>query len=135
MRATALLSTGGSTNHLIHLPAIARAAGIMSSIGRIWTGFRAVVPLLTRVYPNGSADVNAFEDAGGPPFVIRELLAGGLAHADILTIARGRLCGLCDQAGHRRRRRSAGVARAAGGHPRRQRSCAPSTGRSSPMAG
>ena len=84
--AVALLATGGSTNHLIHLPAIARAAGIVLD----WEDFdrlSKVVPLLTRVYPNGSADVNAFEDAGGPPFVIRELLKGGLMHDDILTIA------------------------------------------------
>lgn len=85
--AVALLATGGSTNHLIHLPAIARAAGIVID----WEDFdrlSKVVPLLTRVYPNGSADVNAFEDAGGPPFVIRELLSGGLMHGDILTIAK-----------------------------------------------
>jgi phosphogluconate dehydratase len=86
--AIALLATGGSTNHLIHLPAIARAAGIMID----WEDFDRLsraVPLLTRVYPNGSADVNAFEDAGGPPFVIRELLRGGLMHGDTLTFAAG----------------------------------------------
>jgi phosphogluconate dehydratase len=84
--AIALLATGGSTNHLIHLPAIARSAGIVID----WDDFdrlSRVVPLLTRVYPNGSADVNAFEDAGGPAFVIRELLRGGLMHGDVLTIA------------------------------------------------
>ena len=84
--AIALLATGGSTNHLIHLPAIARAAGIVID----WDDFDRLsrtVPLLTRVYPNGSADVNAFEDAGGPAFVIRELLRGGLMHADVATIA------------------------------------------------
>ncbi|MCH4892478.1 phosphogluconate dehydratase [Sphingomonas sp. SFZ2018-12] len=86
--AIALLATGGSTNHLIHLPAIARAAGIVID----WEDFdrlSGVVPLLARVYPNGSADVNQFEDAGGPGFVIRELLRGGLIHGDILTIAEG----------------------------------------------
>ncbi|MCW3836675.1 phosphogluconate dehydratase [Sphingomonas canadensis] len=86
--AVALLATGGSTNHLIHLPAIARAAGVIID----WEDFDRLsraVPLLARVYPNGSADVNAFEDAGGPAFVIRELLKGGLMHADILTIAAG----------------------------------------------
>ncbi len=86
--AIALLATGGSTNHLIHLPAIARAAGIVID----WEDFdrlSKVVPLLTRVYPNGSADVNAFEDAGGPPFILRELSRGGLIHDDILTIAEG----------------------------------------------
>ncbi|UZK70040.1 phosphogluconate dehydratase [Sphingomonas sp. S1-29] len=86
--AVVLLATGGSTNHLIHLPAIARAAGIIID----WEDFDRLskaVPLLTHVYPNGSADVNGFEDAGGPPFVIRELLRGGLLHGDILTIADG----------------------------------------------
>lgn len=85
--AIALLATGGSTNHLIHLPAIARSAGIVID----WEDFdrlSKVVPLLTRVYPNGSADVNGFEDAGGPSFVIRELLSGGLMHGDILTVAK-----------------------------------------------
>jgi phosphogluconate dehydratase len=84
--AIALLATGGSTNHLIHLPAIARSAGIAID----WEDFdrlSRIVPLLTRVYPNGSADVNGFEDAGGPAFVIRELLKGGLMHADVLTVA------------------------------------------------
>jgi phosphogluconate dehydratase len=83
--AVALLATGGSTNHLIHLPAIARSAGIVID----WEDFdrlSKVVPLLARVYPNGSADVNGFEDAGGPPFVIRELLKGGLLHADVKTV-------------------------------------------------
>jgi phosphogluconate dehydratase len=86
--AAALLATGGSTNHLIHLPAIARAAGIVID----WEDFdrlSKVVPLLARVYPNGSADVNGFEEAGGPPFIIRELLGAGLMHGDILTIAEG----------------------------------------------
>ncbi|RYD57249.1 MAG: phosphogluconate dehydratase [Sphingomonadales bacterium] len=84
--AIALLATGGSTNHLIHLPAIARSAGITID----WEDFdrlSRVIPLLTRVYPNGAADVNGFEDAGGPPFVIRELLRGGLMHDDVLTFA------------------------------------------------
>ncbi len=84
--AVALLATGGSTNHLIHLPAIARCAGIVFD----WEDFdrlSAVVPLIARVYPNGSADVNQFEDAGGPPFVIRELLRGRFLHGDILTVS------------------------------------------------
>ncbi|MDB5681447.1 MAG: phosphogluconate dehydratase [Sphingomonas bacterium] len=84
--AVGLLATGGSTNHLIHLPAIARAAGIVID----WEDFDALsrsVPLVARVYPNGSADVNGFEDAGGMPFVIRELLGAGLLHGDILTVA------------------------------------------------
>ncbi|MBY0582487.1 MAG: dihydroxy-acid dehydratase, partial [Sphingomonas sp.] len=84
--AIGLLATGGSTNHLIHLPAIAAAAGIIID----WEDFDRlsnVVPLIARVYPNGSADVNGFEDAGGMPFVIRELLSAGLLHGDIMTVA------------------------------------------------
>jgi phosphogluconate dehydratase len=80
----ALLATGGSTNHTIHWIAVARAAGILIN----WQDFdelSAVIPLLSRVYPNGTADVNDFEDAGGPVFVIRELLNAGLMHADVKT--------------------------------------------------
>jgi len=78
----ALLATGGSTNHLIHWVAVARAAGITID----WTDFAdlsAAVPLLARVYPNGSADVNQFQSAGGPGFVLRELLDSGCLHADV----------------------------------------------------
>lgn len=81
----ALLATGGSTNHLIHWVAVARAAGILID----WTDFdelSAVVPLLARVYPNGVADVNQFQAAGGPAYVIRELLASGLMHGDVKTV-------------------------------------------------
>ena len=86
----ALLATGGSTNHLIHWVAVARAAGILID----WNDFSElseVVPLLTRVYPNGSADVNQFQAAGGPGFVIRELLDAGLMHEDVLTVRSGGL--------------------------------------------
>ena len=86
----ALLATGGSTNHLIHWVAVARAAGIVIE----WDDFSAlseVVPLLTRVYPNGSADVNQFQAAGGPGYVIRELLDAGLMHEDVLTVRPGGL--------------------------------------------
>ncbi|MDO8321041.1 phosphogluconate dehydratase [Rhodoferax sp.] len=86
----ALLATGGSTNHLIHWVAVARAAGIVID----WDDFSAlsdVVPLLSRVYPNGSADVNQFQAAGGPGFIIRELLDGGYMHADVLTNRAGGL--------------------------------------------
>ncbi|KQM75664.1 phosphogluconate dehydratase [Xylophilus sp. Leaf220] len=86
----ALLATGGSTNHLIHWVAVARAAGITID----WDDFAAlsdVVPLLTRVYPNGSADVNQFQAAGGPGYVIRELLDAGLMHEDVLTVRPGGL--------------------------------------------
>ena len=80
-----LLATGGSTNHAIHVPAIARAAGIVID----WQDFDElshVVPLLARVYPNGSGDVNHFHTAGGIGFVVRELLGAGLLHGDILTV-------------------------------------------------
>ena len=82
----ALLATGGSTNHLIHWVAVARAAGIVID----WTDFSdlsAAVPLLARVYPNGSADVNQFQAAGGPGFVLRELLDAGYLHADVATVS------------------------------------------------
>lgn len=80
-----LLATGGSTNHAIHLPAIARAAGIIID----WEDFdrlSAAIPLIARVYPNGSADVNDFHAAGGMAFVTRELLAAGMLHGDLLTV-------------------------------------------------
>lgn len=83
-----LLATGGSTNHAIHLPAMARAAGIMLD----WQDLdelSAAVPLIARVYPNGAADVNHFHAAGGMGFVVRELLSAGLIHADTLTVAEG----------------------------------------------
>lgn len=82
----ALLATGGSTNHLIHWVAVARAAGIIID----WTDFHYLskeTPLLASVYPNGKADVNQFQSAGGPGFVIRELLDAGLMHADVFTVA------------------------------------------------
>ena len=81
----ALLATGGSTNHTIHWISVARAAGILID----WQDFdelSSVIPLLTRVYPNGTADVNAFEEAGGPTFVIRELLSAGLMHGDVMAV-------------------------------------------------
>ncbi|WMW81969.1 phosphogluconate dehydratase [Undibacterium cyanobacteriorum] len=81
----ALLATGGSTNHTIHWISVARAAGILID----WQDFdelSSVIPLLTRVYPNGTADVNAFEEAGGPTFIMRELLSQGLMHADVMTV-------------------------------------------------
>jgi phosphogluconate dehydratase len=86
----ALLATGGSTNHLIHWVAVARSAGIAID----WDDFAqlsAAVPLLARVYPNGSADVNQFQAAGGPGYVIRELLDAGLMHEDVLTVREGGL--------------------------------------------
>ena len=81
-----LLATGGSTNHAIHLPAMARAGGIMLDWQDI-DELSAVVPLITRVYPNGSGDVNHFHAAGGMAWVVRELLDAGLAHEDVLTVS------------------------------------------------
>jgi phosphogluconate dehydratase len=81
-----LVATGGSTNHTLHLVAIARAAGIIID----WSDFSElsdVVPLLARIYPNGSADVNHFHAAGGMGFLVRELLNAGLLHGNVQTIA------------------------------------------------
>ena len=81
-----LNATGGSTNHTLHLPAIARAAGIVVD----WQDFdelSSVVPLLTRIYPNGTADVNHFHRAGGLSFLIGELLDAGLLHGDVGSVA------------------------------------------------
>ncbi len=81
-----LLATGGSTNHAIHIPAIARAAGIQVDWEDL-DALSAAVPLIAHVYPSGSGDVNHFHAAGGMGFVIRELLAAGLLHRDIMTVA------------------------------------------------
>ncbi|MBK6411960.1 phosphogluconate dehydratase [Sphingopyxis sp.] len=83
--AIGLLATGGSTNHAIHLPAIARAAGIIID----WQDFDELshaVPLLARVYPNGAGDVNNFHAAGGIGYIVRELLDARLLHGDVLTV-------------------------------------------------
>lgn len=84
----ALLATGGSTNHLIHWVAVAHSAGIVID----WNDFSDlsdVVPTLAHVYPNGSADVNQFQAAGGTGLIIRELLDAGLMHGDVLTVREG----------------------------------------------
>jgi phosphogluconate dehydratase len=89
-----LLATGGSTNHTIHLVAIAKAAGIVID----WEDFSELsgaVPLLARVYPNGIADVNHFHAAGGIGFVIRELLDAGMLHEDVQTILGDGLRNFC----------------------------------------
>ena len=81
-----LLATGGSTNHTLHLVAMARAAGVLLT----WEDFHdlsEVTPLIARVYPNGAEDVNAFHAAGGMAFVVRQLLNAGLAHDDVTTAA------------------------------------------------
>jgi len=94
--AVGLLATGGSTNHAIHLPAIARAAGILfdwEDLDRL----SAVVPLIARVYPNGSGDVNDFQAAGGMAFVIGALLDAGLLHGDLLTVWDGGLAAYTEE--------------------------------------
>ena len=81
-----LLATGGSTNHTMHLIAMARAAGFIVN----WDDFAelsAATPLLTRIYPNGQADINHFQHAGGMALLIRELLDAGLLHEDVQTVA------------------------------------------------
>lgn len=80
-----LLATGGSTNHTMHLVAIARAAGFIIT----WDDFSAlskITPLIARIYPNGSADINAFAQAGGVSYLISTLLDAGLLHADVETV-------------------------------------------------
>ncbi|MCP5092632.1 MAG: phosphogluconate dehydratase [Gammaproteobacteria bacterium] len=91
-----LLATGGSTNHTIHLVAIARAAGIQID----WQDFSdlsAVVPQLSRVYPNGTADVNHFHAAGGLGFIISDMLDNGLLNADVNTILGPGLHDFCQE--------------------------------------
>ncbi len=91
-----LLATGGSTNHTIHIPAFARAAGIIVD----WQDFSDladVVPLLSRIYPNGSGDVNHFQAAGGMGYVIRELIGGGYLHGDIMTVWHSDLNGYAEE--------------------------------------
>lgn len=93
-----LHATGGSTNHTIHLVAMARAAGILIN----WDDFHdlsAVAPLLSRIYPNGSADVNHFHAAGGMGYLIRELLSIGLLHDDVLTVVGRGLSRYCQEPG------------------------------------
>ena len=92
----ALLATGGSTNHTMHLIAIAKAAGIIVN----WDDFAAlssVVPSLTRIYPNGQADINVFHGAGGVPYLIKTLLQGGFLHEDVETIMGHGLSQYCQE--------------------------------------
>ena len=91
-----LMATGGSTNHTIHWIAVARAAGIVLT----WDDMDAlssIVPLLSRVYPNGEADVNRFHAAGGNAFVFRELMDAGLMHPDLATVMPGGMRAWCDE--------------------------------------
>ena len=92
-----LLATGGSTNHTIHLIAMAAAAGISLTWDDL-AQLSKVVPLMTRVYPNGKADVNHFNAAGGMGFLIRELLGAGLLHEDVATIMGTGLSGYTKEA-------------------------------------
>jgi phosphogluconate dehydratase len=80
-----LMATGGSTNHVIHLVAMARAVGLTVTWDDM-ADISKVTPLLARVYPNGEADVNQFHAAGGMAFVVRELIDAGLAHEDVMTV-------------------------------------------------
>jgi len=92
----ALLTTGGSTNHTLHLVAIARAAGIIIN----WDDFSAlsnVVPSLTRIYPNGDADINVFHAAGGVPYLVQTLLQHGLLHEDVETVMGHGLTRYCQE--------------------------------------
>ncbi|WMN16387.1 phosphogluconate dehydratase [Pseudomonas piscis] len=82
----ALHATGGSTNHTLHMPAIAQAAGIQLT-WQDMADLSEVVPTLSHVYPNGKADINHFQAAGGMSFLIRELLEAGLLHEDVNTVA------------------------------------------------
>ncbi len=96
--AVGLLATGGSTNHAIHIPAMARAAGVIID----WSDLdelSSAVPLLARVYPNGAGDVNHFHDAGGMGYVIGQLLDAGLAHRDIMTVGGADLSAYAEEPG------------------------------------
>lgn len=81
-----LMATGGSTNHALHLPAMAAAAGIIITMEDL-ADVSAVTPLLTRIYPNGTADVNHFHAAGGMGFLVRELLGAGLLNGEAMGVA------------------------------------------------
>ena len=96
--AVGLLATGGSTNHAIHLPAMARAAGIRFDWSDL-AELSSAVPLIARVYPNGAGDVNHFHNAGGMGFVIGELLEAGLAHRDVMTVGPSDLSAYAEEPG------------------------------------
>ncbi len=93
-----LLATGGSTNHTMHVVAMAAAAGIALTWDDL-AELSKVIPLLTRIYPNGKADVNHFNAAGGMGFMIRELLSAGLLHEDVTTIMGTGLSGYTQEPG------------------------------------
>lgn len=83
-----LLATGGSTNHAIHIMAIARAAGVQINWQDL-SDLSDIIPLMCRIYPNGLADINRFQAVGGMGFLMRELRAGGLLHDDVKTVMGG----------------------------------------------
>ena len=129
-----LLATGGSTNHTMHLIAMAAAAGIVIT----WKDFAElsqVVPLMTRIYPNGKADVNHFNAAGGMGFLIRELLCEGLLHEDVSTIMGTGLSGLHQGGAARGRQASWPMPKPLDGIGRRKRAARPAASRSSRPAG
>ncbi len=90
-----LMATGGSTNHALHLPAMAAAAGFDVTLEDL-ADISHVTPLLTRMYPNGEADVNHFHAAGGMGYLVRELLQAGLVHAEAATVT-GTLAGMAEE--------------------------------------
>ena len=96
--AVGLLATGGSTNHAIHIPAMARAAGVQFDWDDL-SDLSSAVPLLANVYPNGAGDVNHFHNAGGMGYVIGELLEAGLAHRDVLTVSDSDLARYAEEPG------------------------------------
>ena len=110
----ALLATGGSTNHTMHLVAMAAAAGI-SLTWRDFAELSQVVPLLARIYPNGSADINQFQEAGGTASLFGALLDVGLLHEDVLTVVGQGLSRYCAGARAGRRRARAGATAPAAG--------------------
>jgi phosphogluconate dehydratase len=91
-----LHATGGSTNHLLHLIAVARAAGVVLTLADI-AELADAVPLLARIYPNGTADVNRFHTAGGMRVLIGELISAGLVHADVNTVMGSGLARYCEE--------------------------------------
>ena len=126
-----LMATGGSTNLVIHLVAMARAAGVILDCAD-FADISAATPLMARVYPNGLADVNHFHAAGGLGYMIGELLDAGLLHPDTQTVAGTGACPL--HAGTQARRRRAHLGRRRARDAQRPRCCAPPPIRSSARA-
>ena len=102
-----LMATGGSTNLVLHLPAMARAAGVLIE-PQDFSDISAIVPLMAKVYPNGLADVNHFHAAGGLGYMIGSLLEAGLLHPDVKTVAGDGLARLHQRTATDRRRSDLG---------------------------